>query len=153
MNIPIWRVAAEMMVRRSHLVVIHINGDCVCISYVHASPPPRSRLPLAASLCFATSDWDKCLRECQNSIGAKLVSAHAFLCEMCHEHGKSFPFAFVAQASVEMDRHRGLCCWYTSITISLCLCSLVHFIHRPCLPVMTSIVVSAHGTRVGLVST
>ena len=112
MNIPICFAQADRMVRRVH--IIHIKWKCVCISYVYPL-----RLPLAANFCFATNDREECLRLCQGSIGAELVSAHAFLCEICHENEKSFPCAFIAQASVEMDRYRGLCCWYTSITLSL----------------------------------
>jgi hypothetical protein len=43
-------------------------------------------LSIAANLCFATNDREECLRECEHSIGAELVSAHALLSQMCHEH-------------------------------------------------------------------
>ncbi len=104
----------------------------LCLHFLCRPPLPVS---LAGNLCFATSYRDECLKGCQDSIGAGLVSAHAFLCEMCHENEKSFPFAFIAQASVEMDRYRGLCCWYTSIAIRLLLRSLcmsyVDLVHQP----------------------
>jgi hypothetical protein len=125
----------------------------LCLHFLCTCPPP----PLAANLCLATSDQEECLRLCQTLMGTELVSPHAFLLRNVPRTNTEslFLFAFIAQASVEMDRYRGLCCWYTPITTSLFLCSLllVHVLRRPCLPAMTNIVASAHMTGVGLVTT
>ena len=94
------------------------GGEIVSAFLMFTPTPTTIPVSLAGNFCFATIDREECLRLCQKSIGAGLVSAHAFFCVKCHEATlKTRPFAFIAQASVEMDRYRGLCCWYTSITI------------------------------------
>jgi hypothetical protein len=111
--------------------------------------------PLAQPTCVLSQVTGKnVLEDAKARLGQQNLLARMFFFAKCATNTeKYFLFAFIAQASVAMDRYRGLCCWYISITISLFLCSLVHVLRRPCLPAMTNIVVSARRTRVGLVTT
>ena len=125
----------------------------LCLHFLYSSPPP---LPPSPSQLVSGHKWPGRMSQTMPNIdGDRTCKPTCFSFAKCTTNTeRHFPFAFIAQASVEMDRYRGLCCWYASITSSLCLCSLlVHASRRPCLPAMTNTVVSAHGMRVGLVTT
>ena len=130
--------------------IIHMNWNCVCISYHVPSPSP-----FCSQLVFCRK-WPGWMSQRMPKLdwGSRTCERACLFFAKCATNTEShFLLPSFAQASVVMDRYRGLCCWYTSITLSLLLRSLVHVLRRPCLPAMTNIVVSAHGTRVGLVTT